>query len=66
LDVLSYTRWNRRKTASMLKISYKALLNKIKEYEIEKQYRELAREQMSGDSWQVAGVGGQVSGARVR
>jgi hypothetical protein len=40
----------------MLKISYKALLNKIKEYEIEKQYRELAREQISGDSWQVAGA----------
>ena len=66
LDVLSYTRWNRRKTASLLKISYKALLNKIKEYEIADRYRELASEQMSGDSWQVAGVGGQVSGARVR
>jgi DNA-binding NtrC family response regulator len=54
LDVLSYTRWNRRKTASLLKISYKALLNKNKEYEIEKQYRELNRElakgQMSPDS----------------
>jgi len=41
LDVLSYTRWNRRKTAAMLKISYKALLNKIKEYEIEDKYRQL-------------------------
>jgi transcriptional regulator with PAS, ATPase and Fis domain len=48
LDVLSYTRWNRRKTASLLKISYKALLNKIKEYEIEKQYRELNRELAKG------------------
>ena len=48
LDVLSYTRWNRRKTATLLKISYKALLNKIKEYEIEKQYRELNRELAKG------------------
>jgi transcriptional regulator with PAS, ATPase and Fis domain len=48
LDVLSYTRWNRRETASLLKISYKALLNKIKEYEIEKQYRELNRELAKG------------------
>jgi DNA-binding NtrC family response regulator len=56
LEVLSYTRWNRRKTASLLKISYKALLNKIKEYEIEKQYRELNRELAVG----------QVSEARVR
>ena len=47
LDVLSYTRWNRRKTAALLKISYKALLNKIKEYEIEDRYRELAREQVA-------------------
>jgi DNA-binding NtrC family response regulator len=47
LDVLSYTRWNRRKTAALLKISYKALLNKIKEYEIEDRYRELVRDQMS-------------------
>jgi len=64
LDVLSYTRWNRRKTATLLKISYKALLNKIKEYEIADRYRELAVEQMSGDSWQAAGVGGQVSGVK--
>jgi DNA-binding NtrC family response regulator len=55
LDVLSYTRWNRRKTAALLKISYKALLNKIKEYEIEDRYRKLVREQVSG-------VGGQGSG----
>jgi hypothetical protein len=48
----------------LLKISYKALLNKIKEYEIKDRYRELAREQMSGDR-QAAGVGGQVSGGRV-
>jgi len=43
LDVLSYTRWNRRKTAAFLQISYKALLNKIKEYEIEDKYRQLFR-----------------------
>jgi len=50
LDVLSYTRWNRRKTASMLKISYKALLNKIKVYEIEDRYRKLVRGQRSDGS----------------
>ena len=48
LDVLSYTRWNRRKTASLLNVSYKALLNKIKEYEIEDRYRQLVRAQGSG------------------
>jgi DNA-binding NtrC family response regulator len=47
LDVLSYTRWNRRKTATLLKISYKALLNKIKEYEIQDRYQELIRAQSS-------------------
>ncbi|MBW1982836.1 MAG: sigma-54-dependent Fis family transcriptional regulator [Deltaproteobacteria bacterium] len=40
LDVLAYTRWNRRKAAKLLQISYKALLNKIKDYEIEQRYRE--------------------------
>jgi two-component system response regulator AtoC len=65
LDVLSHTRWNRRKTAALLKISYKALLNKIKEYEIADRYRELAREQMSGDSPATTrGTGWQVAGAR--
>ncbi len=54
IEVLSYTRWNRRKSASLLKISYKALLNKIKEYEIEDRYRKLVRSQVSG-------VGGQDS-----
>jgi DNA-binding NtrC family response regulator len=57
LDVLSYTRWNRRKTAALLKISYKALLNKIKEYEIEDRYRQLVR----GES---PGVGDQRSEVR--
>jgi two-component system response regulator AtoC len=50
LDVLSYTRWNRRKTAALLKISYKALLNKIKEYKIEDKYRQLVRGQDSAGS----------------
>jgi hypothetical protein len=50
LDVLSYTRWNRSKTASLLMISYKALLNKIKKYEIEDRYRELVRKQVSAGS----------------
>jgi DNA-binding NtrC family response regulator len=54
LDVLSYTRWNRRKTAALLKISYKALLNKIKDYEIEDRYRELARGQMTEGRGQLA------------
>jgi DNA-binding NtrC family response regulator len=54
LDVLSYTRWNRRKTAALLKISYKALLNKIKEYEIEDRYRELVRGQTTEDRGQMA------------
>jgi two-component system response regulator AtoC len=71
LDVLSYTRWNRRKTASLLKISYKALLNKIKEYEIEKQYRELNREllrkQLSvGSPATTRGTGGQIAAGRGR
>lgn len=39
LDALCHTRWNRRKAAKLLKISYKALLNKINEYQIEEQYR---------------------------
>jgi len=54
LDVLSYTRWNRRKTAALLKISYKALLNKIKEYEIEDRYRKLVRGESPADSGQLA------------
>jgi DNA-binding NtrC family response regulator len=33
--VLAETRWNRRQAASQLKISYKALLNKLKKWEVE-------------------------------
>ena len=43
MDVLLHTHWNRRKAASILEISYKALLNKIKEYRIEKRYQEFVR-----------------------
>ncbi len=43
VDVLSYTHWNRRKAAVLLSVSYKALLNKIKEYDIREQYEELLR-----------------------
>ncbi len=39
MNVLFHTRWNRRKAATFLQISYKALLNKIKEYGIEDQYQ---------------------------
>jgi two-component system response regulator AtoC len=38
-DVLFYTRWNRRKAARLLEISYKALLNRIKQYGIHEAYR---------------------------
>ena len=34
LDALTYTHWNRRKAAALLKTSYRTLLSKIKEYEI--------------------------------
>lgn len=35
VDVLTYTHWNRRKAAALLKTSYRTLLSKIKEYEIQ-------------------------------
>ncbi len=35
-DVLSYTEWNRKKAAALLKTSYRTLLDRIKEYEIGK------------------------------
>ncbi len=65
LDVLSYTRWNRRKTAELLEISYKALLNKIKEYEIEDRYRKLVRGQRTPASAEAsARQGGQRAAGR--
>jgi transcriptional regulator with GAF, ATPase, and Fis domain len=36
LDALTYTHWNRRKAAALLKTSYRTLLSKIKEYEIQR------------------------------
>jgi DNA-binding NtrC family response regulator len=33
-DVLRATKWNRSKAAKILEVSYKALLNKIKEYDL--------------------------------
>jgi two-component system response regulator AtoC len=43
VDALFHTRWNRKKAATLLKVSYKALLNKVKEYGIETRYRELLK-----------------------
>ena len=35
ISVLAQTRWNRKEAASQLKISYKALLNKLKKWDVE-------------------------------
>ena len=43
VDALFHTHWNRTKAAALLKVSYKALLNKIKEYRIEAQYGDLLK-----------------------
>jgi two-component system response regulator AtoC len=51
MDVLFHTRWNRRKAANFLEISYKALLNKIKEYGIEKRYQKLASHDDQSDGY---------------
>jgi two-component system response regulator AtoC len=37
MDVLSHTDWNRKRAAALLKTSYRTLLSKIKEYEIQQQ-----------------------------
>jgi len=34
-QILNKTNWNRRKAAEILKISYRSLLYKIKEYELD-------------------------------
>ena len=39
VDALFYTQWNRKKAAALLNISYKALLNKVKEYRIAEESR---------------------------
>jgi DNA-binding NtrC family response regulator len=49
MDVLFHTRWNRRKAAVHLEISYKALLNKIREYSIEDRYQESGRKDEGAD-----------------
>jgi two-component system response regulator AtoC len=41
LDALLYTQWNRKKAAALLNVSYKALLNKVKEYGIMQESREI-------------------------
>jgi DNA-binding NtrC family response regulator len=38
LNVLFHTHWNRKRAAEILQISYKALLNRIKEYRIDEAY----------------------------
>jgi two-component system response regulator AtoC len=40
MEVLVHTRWNRKKTAEILQVSYKALLGKIREYRISELYRD--------------------------
>ncbi len=50
-EVLFHTRWNRRKAATFLEISYKALLNKIKEYGIERKYHDLVRKDDKSDDY---------------
>jgi two-component system response regulator AtoC len=39
VDVLTYTDWNRKKAAALLRTSYRTLLDRIKEYEIERATR---------------------------
>jgi transcriptional regulator with PAS, ATPase and Fis domain len=50
LDVLSHTDWNRKRAAALLKTSYRTLLSKIKEYEIEQQGAPMA-EALDRSSW---------------
>ena len=39
LEVLNYTKWNRKKAADVLRVSYKSLLNKINQYKLEERGR---------------------------
>jgi DNA-binding NtrC family response regulator len=57
VEALSYTQWNRKKAAVLLNVSYKALLNKVKEYGIEAQTRELLEK-----GYEVDDHGAKVSG----
>jgi two-component system, NtrC family, response regulator AtoC len=47
-QVLSHTDWNRKKAASLLKTSYRNLLNKIKEYDIDQQMIGFQRSERNG------------------
>jgi DNA-binding NtrC family response regulator len=53
LDVLSHTDWNRKRAAALLKTSYRTLLSKIKEYEIEQQGGPM-EEAVDPGNWQAA------------
>jgi len=50
MDVLFHTRWNRKKAADLLQISYKGLLSKIKEYGIEEKHNKLGEETRTSNS----------------
>lgn len=54
LDVLSHTDWNRKRAAALLKTSYRTLLSKIKEYEIDQQGGPV-EEATEQKGWQAAG-----------
>jgi two-component system response regulator AtoC len=49
-DVLFYTRWNRRKAARLLDVSYKALLKRIKQYGISEAYAGFLGEDSTSDN----------------
>lgn len=51
MDVLFHTRWNRKKAADLLQISYKGLLSKIKEYGIEKNYGKFVQKDEPADGF---------------
>ncbi len=50
-DVLFHTRWNRKKAAELLQVSYKGLLSKIKEYGIRENYHEFVRKDNRPDDY---------------
>jgi two-component system response regulator AtoC len=53
LDVLSHTDWNRKRAAALLKTSYRTLLSKIKEYEIDQKCSPM-EEAIDRTGWQAA------------
>jgi len=48
MRVLLHTHWNRKKAAAILKVSYKTLLNKMREYQIMTEYSGFHRPHQSG------------------